>query len=126
MVSTALGFVFVLTRKFAIPMLHPKILKHLILLVALGGSGCVGGQPMFLAIQDRYDLTPCADLVKTRADLAKVVQRMSADIAKAEAAPGGFLAVAVGYRSEYEQYRQLQAAAESAWRKNGCTEPKPK
>ena len=46
-------------------------------------------------------------------------------IEKAEASPGGFIAGAVAYRSDYTQARALAAAADRAARLNNCDAPKP-
>lgn len=94
--------------------------------LALAGCGSVSDPAGFSIVsQDRYDFMTCKDIINNRNAQNARMKQLGESIEKAEASPGGFIASAVAYRSEYVQARALAAAADRAAQKNNCDAPKP-
>ncbi len=102
---------------------------QLILCVAvLAVAGCAAvSDPAGFGIvsQDRYDFMTCKEIIGHRTSQTNRMKQLGDLIDKAEASPGGFIAAAAAYRSEYVQARGLATAADRAARLNNCDAPKP-
>ena len=95
-------------------------------LLALAGCGSIGDPAGFGVVsQDRYDFMNCKEIIGHRNTQTARMKELGDRIEKAEASPGGFIAGAVAYRSEYVQARALAAAADRAAKLNNCDAPKP-
>jgi hypothetical protein len=70
--------------------------------------------------QDKFDFMSCPEITAQRANYTVRVKDLSELAAKAESAPGGFIASYAAYRSELTQARALLAAANRAAEKNSC------
>ena len=94
--------------------------------LALAACGSVSDPAGFGVVsQDRYDFMSCKEIINNRNGQQARMKELGERIEKAEASPGGFIAGAVAYRSEYLQARALAAAADRAARLNNCEAPKP-
>lgn len=95
-------------------------------LLAVAGCSAVGDPAGFaITSQDRYDFMTCKEIIGHRNGQTARMKELGDRIEKAEASPGGFIAAAAAYRSEYVQARALAAAADRAARLHNCDAPKP-
>ena len=98
-----------------------RTLAVLALAAACASCGSVGDPAGFAVVtQDKFDFMSCQDISAQRAAHTVRVKELSELAAKAESAPGGFIASYAAYRSELTQARALLAAANRAAEKNGC------
>jgi hypothetical protein len=73
--------------------------------------------------QDKYAIMNCPDIVKQRTALAAQEKNLSSLVEKAEAAPGGFIAGTLAYRSELGETRMKLRLAEQAAAQKNCDAP---
>jgi hypothetical protein len=91
------------------------------LAVAACLAACATETPGYAIVtQDKYDFMSCREIIAQRTALTAREKDLSAAAAKAEAAPGGFIAGTLAYSSELSSTRALLAAAHRAARKNNC------
>ena len=95
-----------------------------VLAAATFGAACTGDIAGYSVVtQDKYAIMNCPEIVNHRNGLAAQEKNLSTLVEKAEAAPGGFIAGALAYRSELAETRtKLRLAQEAAAQKN-CDAP---
>jgi hypothetical protein len=96
-----------------------------VLAVAAFGAACTGDITGYSVVtQDKYAIMNCPDIINHRTALTAQEKNLSALVEKAEAAPGGFIAGTLAYRSELAETRmKLRLARDAAAQKN-CDAPK--
>jgi hypothetical protein len=70
--------------------------------------------------QDKYDYSPCVEIVTAHRAQTTRVKDLTALVEKAESAPGGVIVSYAAYRSELASARAMLAAANRGARKNNC------
>ena len=70
--------------------------------------------------QDKYDYTPCVEIVAAHRAQTQRVKDLTALAEKAEAAPGGIIVSYAAYRAELASARAMLAAANRGVPKNNC------
>jgi hypothetical protein len=87
-------------------------------------AACATETPGYAIVtQDKYDFMNCREIIGNRNGLIAREKSLSALAAKAEAAPGGFIAGTIAYSSELTYVRGMLFAANRAARKNNCDAP---